>query len=257
MKIWMRIGVGAIVPAGIVGTYAARTNGESDPTFPPLADIVQRFRELWLFSHVGSDVLPSLRNLAIGLLLGVVVGIVLGAVLGLVGWLHDALVGLLHFGRSVPPIMLIPPLVLVLGVGDLAKIAIIALGAMPPVCLATIDGIRQVETVQVDMARSIRLGRVATVRDVYLPSASPSIFGGIQIALQIAFVLMVASEMVAAFRGLGYLTMQAQQSFDSRSMWAGILLLALLGFFLNLGYAAVRNRVLAWHVGMTRAEAKR
>jgi ABC-type nitrate/sulfonate/bicarbonate transport system permease component len=78
------------------------------------------------------------------------------------------------------------------------------------------------------------------MREVYLPSASPSIFGGAQISLQVAFVLI----------------MQAQLSFDSRTMWAGIILLALLGFLANALFTMIRSRVLAWHIDMTRTQAK-
>jgi ABC-type nitrate/sulfonate/bicarbonate transport system permease component len=206
---------------------------------------------------MGSDILPSLINLITGFLIAVVVGLLVGLILGRITWVRELCLPLINFGRSIPPIMLIPPLVLVLGIGDEGKIAIIAFGAVFPVCLATIDGMRQTDPVLLDMSRSIGLGKVTTLRQVYLPSAAPSIFGGIQVALQISLVLMVASEMLAAFRGLGYITMQAQLSFDSRTMWAGIVLLALLGFGLNLIFTFVRRRVLAWHIGMRELSSAR
>lgn len=255
MKRWKRIVLGLILPVLVIVGYAVWTSSSQSPYFPPLEDIANRFKDLWLFDKLGTDVLPSLLNLVVGLAAAVVAGLFLGLVLGRIVWLRAAFIGLLHFGRSVPPIMLIPPLVLVLGVGDISKVAIIAFGALFPVCLATIDGIRQTEPTLVDMARSIKLGRLATIRHVYLPAASPSIYGGAQISLQVAFVLMVASEMLAAYRGLGYITMQAQLSFDSRTMWAGIVLLALLGYVTSVVFNLIRKRALRWHAGMTRAES--
>jgi len=247
--------IGALPPIALVIGYAWWVERSPSAYFPPLNQILTRFQELWLSDRLMTDVVPSLRNLALGFALAVLGGLILGVVLGLSRWAREMFVPLLNLGRSIPPIMLIPPLVLVLGVGDSSKVAIIAFGAAFPVCLAAIDGIRQVDPALLDMARSIGLGRVGTVRQVFLPSASPTIYGGVQVALQVAYVLMIASEMLAAFRGLGYITMQAQLTFDARTMWAGILLLAILGFLTSLIFTLVRNRALSWHAGMTRAQA--
>jgi len=249
----IRIVLGALPPVLVIAGYSIWSSQTSSPYFPPIPDVVARFDELWLWDGFFTDVVPSLRNLLLGFSIAVASGLLVGVVFGLSRTTRELLVPLLNFGRSLPPIMLIPPLVLVLGVGDASKVAIIAFGAAFPVCLASIDGVRRTDPALLDMARSIGLGRTATVRHVYLPSASPTIFGGIQVSLQVAFVLMIASEMLAAFRGLGYITMQAQLTFDSRTMWAGIVLLAVLGFLANALFAILRSRALAWHTGMTRA----
>jgi sulfonate transport system permease protein len=136
----------------------------------------------------------------------------------------------------------------VLGVGDESKVAIIALGAFFPIALATVDGLRRTDPALLDVTRSLRLSRWRELVSAWLPSASPSIAGGMQTGLQFAFILMVASEMLAAVRGLGYLTMTAQATFDSRSVWAGIVLLAILGFAFNAVFVLIRDRVLRWHV---------
>jgi sulfonate transport system permease protein len=245
-----RIALGAALPVVAVAGYGVASAAGSNPFYPTLGKIGERFAALWLFDRIPTDVLPSLQNLLAGFLVAVAVGVVVGLLLGRVRILGQALMPLLTFGRSIPPLMLIPPLVLVLGIGDASKIAIIALGAVFPVLVATIDGMRQAEPVLLDVARAIGLGRTATVLRVWLPAAAPSMFGGIQTGLQIALVLMVSSEMIAAYRGLGYVTMQAQLTFDAPTVWAGIALLALLGFALNALLSLVHHRVLAWHEGM-------
>jgi sulfonate transport system permease protein len=245
-----RIILGAMAPLLIVVAYASWTSGTPSPFYPPVRDIAERFLDLWVFERVGTDVIPSLRNLAIGLALAVVAGVASGLLLGWFAWMRLLFLPLVTFGRSIPPITLIPPLVLVLGIEDGSKIAIIAFGCAFPICLATIDGMRQTDPALVDVSRSMGLRDLAILRRVYIPSAMPSIFGGLQVALQLALVLMVASEMVAAYRGLGYVTMQAQLSFDARTVWAGIVLLALIGFALHLLFLAVRRRALGWHIGL-------
>ncbi|GAA3663493.1 aliphatic sulfonate ABC transporter permease SsuC [Nocardioides ginsengisoli] len=250
MSLRSRVALGLVVPVAIVVSYALWSANAASPYFPPLDVILTRFRELWLFDLVASDVLPSLKNLGLGLLLAVIAGIPCGAILGRIRWMGEMFGPLLDFWRSVPPIMLIPPLVLILGIEDSAKVTIIAVGSFFPVCVATADGMRQADPTLVDAARAMRLGPLKTMVDIYLRAGSPAILGGIQIGLQAAFVLMVASEMLAAYRGIGYLTMQAQVTFDSVTMWAGTLLLALLGFTANAVFVAIRNRVLSWHTGM-------
>lgn len=253
MKRWSRSTLGVVVPVLAVTGYAVATTVDRNPFFPPIPVILERFAELWLFARFPTDVLPSLVNFVIGYVIAVVLGLLIGILVGRIRWLSEMVHPLIHFGRSVPPIMLIPPLVLVLGIGDASKIFVIALSATFPILLTTIDGMRQVDPALMDMSKSIGLGRVQTLQQVILPAASPAIYGGAQTALQVALILMVSSEMVAATRGVGYLTMQAQATFNAPSVWAGILLLALLGFLINALFALVRKRALAWHIGRAAA----
>ena len=248
MKILLRILLGAILPVGIIIAYTIWTSSVRNPFFPQPDTILLKFRELWLFDRVVSDVLPSLRNLLLGYVVAAIFGLSAGLALGRIPLLRLLFTPLLDFARSIPVIMLIPPFVLALGIGDASKLAIIALGTFFPIALATMDGLKRTDPALLDVTRSLRIPWWKELTVVWLPSAAPSIAGGMQIGLQFAFILMVASEMLAAYRGLGFVTMQAQLTFDSEGVWAGILLLALLGFLLNAASNAVRNRVLRWHV---------
>jgi ABC-type nitrate/sulfonate/bicarbonate transport system permease component len=257
VTILRKIAIGTIVPALVLAGYATWTGGEPVAFFPTPAAIADRFQELWLFGHLTSDLLPSLRNFVIGYAAAVVAGIAVGSAVGRLPLMRLLFAPLLDFGRSVPAIMLIPPLVLILGVGDTAKITIIATGAFFPIVLATIDGLARVDPALIDVTRSLQLSRWKELRVAWLPSAAPSIAGGMQTGLQFALILMVSSEMLAAVRGVGYLTMQAQLTFDSESVWSGIVLLALVGFALNALFVALRNRILVWHVAMRAASHAR
>lgn len=251
MKTSQRLWLGAILPIALIAIYWLQTYSGEDPYFPPISEIVERFVQIWIIDgRLMTDALPSLWNLLLGFVLAVVIGLLVGLVLGRLALLRRIFLPLMNFGRSIPPIMLIPPLVLVMGIGDESKVAIIAFAGLFPVALATIDGLRRTEPSHLDVARAVQLSRWKTLTDIYLPGASPAIFGGIQVSLQICLVLMISSEMLAAVRGLGYITMRAQLSFDTRTMWAGIVLLSILGFALNAAFDRVRHRSLAWHYGM-------
>lgn len=248
--------VGAVAPVVLVSGYSVWAFHAGNPFFPPTDEIASRFRQMWLFDLVASDLLPSLRNFALGYLIAVAAGLVAGIAISRITAFAVLVEPLLDFGRAIPAIMLIPPLVLVLGVGDLAKITIIGFGAFFPVVLATTDGMRRVDPALIDVAQALRISKLRQTFYVRLPAAAPAISGGLQTGLQFALVLMIASEMLAATRGVGYLTMQAQFTFDAPGVWSGIVLLALLGFAFNWLFVLGREHILGWHTAM-RATAKR
>jgi len=227
--------------------------GAAEPFFPPLREILARFREMWVFDQFVSDVLPSLRNMAAGYGIATVVGIAAGLVLARVRILREALEPLMHFVRATPGVALVPIFILLLGFGPTMKISIIATAAVFPTVIATMDGVRSADPVLLDISRAYQLTRRQRVTKVLLPSAGPQIFAGLQVSLQVAFVVMIASEMLGSTEGIGALTLLAQQSFAVTDMWSGIVLLGLLGYLVNLLFLLARSRVLHWYDGARKA----
>jgi len=123
------------------------------------------------------------------------------------------------------------------------------LGSVWPVLLNTVDGIRGVDPESIDMARSFGLSRWQRVGRVMLPAASPQIMVGLRTALSIAIILMVISEMQASSNGLGYKVLEAQRSFDVAGMFAGIIVIGVVGVLLNVLFVAGERRLMAWHHG--------
>ncbi|MGH3519495.1 MAG: ABC transporter permease [Haloechinothrix sp.] len=222
--------------------------------YPPLSEILQRFRELWLFDRFFTDVLPSLRNMLIGYAVSVIIGVGLGIVVAQVRIARNALEPLVHFLRSIPPVALVPIAILVLGFGADMKMAIIAFSAVFSTLIATLDGVRAADPLLDEVSKVYRISGRDRLFKVILPSAAPQILGGLQVSLQIAFVVMITSEMLASTEGIGYLTILAQQTFAITDMWAGMLLLGALGYLFNLAFTLAERRVLHWHIGM-RAQA--
>jgi ABC-type nitrate/sulfonate/bicarbonate transport system permease component len=227
----------------------ARTAG--DFFFPPLSEIGATFADEWLFTRIPTDLLPSLGRMLAGFALAVGGGVALGALLGFSRTLSTALDPVLQFLRALPPPALIPVSLLVFGAGDSAKIFLIALGAVWPVLLNTVDGVRGVDRTALDMARSYRVPAHARLTRLVLPAALPRIFAGARTALGIAIILMVVSELIGADNGVGYVVQLAQRGFDIPEMWAGTLLLGLLGFGANVLFVALEKRVLHWHIATT------
>lgn len=243
------------VPVVLIAAWWFGSLTSEDPNFPPLRDILIEFQKLWLFEHFVSDILPSVGNFLVAYLIACVAGIGLGVLLGLIRPLNQLLDPIVQLVRSIPAVALLPIFVATMGFGNEVRIFAIALAAMFPVLISTIDGIRATEPLLLETARVYRLTRVERLRQIYLPAASPQMFAGALVSLQVAFIVMITSEMLGSGIGIGALTMLAQATFDTKGMWAGILLLGVLGFLANVVFVAIRRRALAWYLGAQKAAA--
>lgn len=215
--------------------------------FPPLATIWESFHELWVFDRWPSDVLPSLSRMAIGLAIAIALGITLGALVGLVPIVSRAAGPYLEFFRAIPPAALIPAAILMFGIGDSMKIAIVAFGAIWPILLNTVDGVRSVHPTLLNTVRVFSVSSTRSFFRVILPAAGPQISAGIRNSLALGIILIIVSEMVASTNGLGYFILNSQRTFAIADMWSGILLLGLIGIVLNAAYVVIERVVLRWY----------
>lgn len=214
--------------------------------FPPLADIVSDLADGWFFEGMRENLVPSLMRILVGFSLAMVVGTVGGVALGLLPRVEAAFRPMLELLRSTPGVALLPIATIFLGIGDGMKIFMIVLASMWPILLNTIDGVRSVEPVLLQVARSYRLTLAYRIRYIYAPNAAPQIFAGGRVALAIATVVMVVTEMIGSPGGIGYYILDSQRSFNMLNMWSGIVVLGVLGYALNLAFRLVEGRVLAW-----------
>jgi ABC-type nitrate/sulfonate/bicarbonate transport system permease component len=245
------LGVSLIVPVAVIVLWWVLSADSTSAFYPPLKTILENFRDTWLFAHVGSDVVPSLIRFALGYLLAVVGGIALGVLFGRLRTLDLAFKPTVQFARSIPATGLVPVSITLMGIGNAPKIWLIAFVCVFPILLNTIDGVRGIERGLEDVGRTFRLTRRQRIFAVQLPSAAPQIFAGMRIALAIAFIMMIVTEMVGATSGIGFVTLNAQQSFQVPLMWSGMLLLGVLGAGLNVLFVLVERRVLRWHYRST------
>jgi ABC-type nitrate/sulfonate/bicarbonate transport system permease component len=219
------------------------------PSFylPSPARIATAFADVWFTRRILDDVLPSLGRLLAGYALAALVGVALGAAIGSYPRLRAATEPVLEFFRAVPPPVLVPLIMLIAGLDDTMKILVIVSGAVWPVLLNTIEGVRAVDEVLSDTARMYGVRGLSRLRRLVLPAASPQIMAGLRQALSVGIILMVIGEMFASTSGLGYTVVLFQHLFQIPEMWSGIVLLGLLGFALSLAFRAVERRVLHWH----------
>ncbi|MFI7505117.1 ABC transporter permease [Streptomyces sp. NPDC049687] len=244
------------LPAVLVVVWWLASDGSTDVYWPPLRTIVKTFPDVWTGERLRTDVRPSVLRLAGGYATAAVVGVALGTVIGSYRWVRAVCEPVLEFLRAVPPPVLVPVIMLFAGIGDTMKVLVIASGCVWPVLLNTVEGVRAVDPVMAETARSYGITGLARLRSVVLRSASPQIFAGLRQALSIGIILMVISEMFAASNGLGFTVVQFQRGFAIPGMWTGILVLGLLGFVLSVLFQVVERRVLGWYHGL-RASTRR
>lgn len=246
------------VLAGLALVWQLAATVVDDPTsWPTFTEVLARVWSAWAADPAawGSAIVPSLARLLAGWAMAVVAGVVIGTLIGLSATARDYLGPAISFLRAIPPPALLPLFIVLLGIGDGMKAAVIAFGAVWPILLNTADGVASVDPLQRDTARAYRIGFLDELLRIVLPAAAPKIFAGLRISLSIAVILMVISEMIATVDGVGFALVQAQRSFRTLDVWAAIVVLGIIGFSLNAALAVVEGRALRWHRGAMRTEA--
>ncbi|GAA3115200.1 ABC transporter permease [Planomonospora alba] len=248
--------------AVLVAAWEAVTRAVQESYFPPPSQIVVAMHELWFSGPAGSlfltedareDFGHSLYNLFGGWVLACLAGVVLGVALGRSRTLADYVEPVIHFGRAVPPPTLLSFYIAVFSLGTPMQVATIVSGVVWPVLLNTIDGVRTVDRLQLDSAQVFGVRGSGLLLRVVIPAAMPKIVAGLRISLGIALILMVLSELVGSTAGIGSLLIGAQRSFELPEMWAGIMLLGVLGYLLNAVFVTVERRLLRWHLNVREA----
>ncbi|GGH44866.1 ABC transporter permease [Microbacterium album] len=238
------------LPLLLIAVWWLATLGSTSPFVPKPVPLVTTFLDTWFGGRLFADVLPSLGRFAAGTALAIVLGITLGLLVGLSRGLQAFTEPTFEFFRAVPPPVLIPVLGLLIGVGDEMKIVVIVVGAIWPVLLNTIAGVRAADSVQTETSRSYGISGLNRIRYQVLPSAAPQILAGVRQSLPIGIILMVISEMFFSSSGLGFTIIQFQRQFAVPQMWSGILLLGLIGFAVSMLFKVVERRLLRWYYGL-------
>ncbi|MFI6480145.1 ABC transporter permease [Nonomuraea sp. NPDC050663] len=224
--------------------------------FPPPSVIVVRLHEMWfsgplsqafLTDEALDDLVPSLTRLFVGWAAAAAAGVVVGLMLGRSARLAALVEPLLHFGRSVPPSTLLPVFLLLFKIGTPMQVASIVYGVIWPVLINSMDGARYVDRQYIETGTVFRVSTSQRILRIILPAAAPKIFAGLRLSVSLALIMMVVSELVGSSEGIGHRLLEAQSEFDIPAMWAGIVLLGVLGIVLNSAFIAVERVVLSWH----------
>ncbi|CEA09205.1 Bicarbonate transport system permease protein CmpB [Arthrobacter saudimassiliensis] len=242
------------LPLLLILIWWAATLGSTNFFVPKPGQLASTLVDVWVGERFFQDILPSVGRLLLGVALAILLGVALGTAIGTVRWLRSLLEPLLEFFRAIPPPVLIPVLMLLIGVNDQMKVGVIVMGCIWPVLLNTIEGVRAVDGTLSDTSRTFRISGASRLRYLVLPSAGPQIMAGVRQCLSIGLILMVISEMFASSEGLGFTIVQFQRSFAIPEMWSGIVVLGLIGVAMSLVFQWSERRILAWYHGQREVE---
>jgi NitT/TauT family transport system permease protein len=214
--------------------------------FPPLSEVLKAWWKLLLSGDLADHTLASLSRSLGGFALALVISIPLGLAIGWWKPVSEYLNPLLETMRNTAALAILPVFILLLGLGETSKIAIVLYACAFPLLLNTISGVKNVDPLLIKSARSMGLSSISLFRKVIIPAATPTIFVGIRQAGASSILVLVAAEMVGAKSGLGYLIQYAQFSFLITDMYAGILSISVIGLIINFLLVSLEKRLTGW-----------
>lgn len=226
--------------------WGTRSGLISNLTLPRPSDVLLTLLQLAQSGLLWQHLLPSLGRLLVGATLGTLAGIAVGILIGLFSLARAGLVPLVAALFPIPKIALLPLFVIWFGIDEASKYALIAFGTFTPTVVATYGAVDNVERSLVRMGQSFGLGWLSIVRKIILPGAMPGILSGLRVSLAIAIILLVAAEMLGAQYGIGAYILEAGSLYDLERLFAGVLILSLLGIVISSAIGRVERHFLRW-----------
>ena len=196
--------------------------------------------------EIGMSLAASMYRILVGFAAGSLIGLAVGLVTGtsaLADKIGNPIVNALY---PIPKIALLPLFILWLGIGELSKVTIIAMGVFFPVAMNTYSGVKNVDTLLIKVAVSFNASWWKTMKSVVLPNALPMIFAGLRLAAGTSLLLLVAAEMIAAQVGIGALILHYGDLMITDRLMAGVIVLSLLGLIFNLLLQWIERKAVPW-----------
>ncbi|MXF45517.1 taurine ABC transporter permease TauC [Raoultella sp. Lac2] len=203
----------------------------------------QGFMDATLWQHLAA----SLARIAIALVAATILGVPVGIAMGLSPTIRGILDPLIELYRPVPPLAWLPLVIIWFGIGETPKILLIYLAIFAPVVMSTLAGVKSAQQVRIRAAQSLGASRAQVLWLVILPGALPEILTGLRIGLGVGWSTLVAAELIAATRGLGFMVQSAGEFLATDVVLPGIAVIAIIAFLLELGLRALQRRLTPWH----------
>jgi NitT/TauT family transport system permease protein len=225
---------------------ASRTGLLNERFFPAPTSIVSSFFDLLGSGTLLDDTWISIRRLVIGLVIGGLPALLLGIGMGLYRPLRAAIDPLVAATYPIPKSAILPLLLLIFGLGESSKIAMVAIAAFFPIVMNTCTGVLQIDRIYHDVGRNYGAGRRQTFRTIALPGAMPLIMTGVKLAIGLGLITLVIAEMMGAKSGLGYLIWNSWQVFAVPDMYVGLVVISILGVVLTAVVSEFERLLTPW-----------
>jgi NitT/TauT family transport system permease protein len=232
------VGIWQLLPSlgGLLESYIV-------PPTRVLEEVVVLARAGDLWTHITI----SLQRAFVGFLLASLIAVPLGFIMG--GWfkgIERTFYPILAFFSKLNPFSLFPLFVMVLGIGEVSKTAIVMWVCLWPLLFRTMSGVRDLDASLIKAARGMGCGSLELFIKVVIPGATPEIFSGLQMAAGTSFFILVAAEMIGSTRGLGYMVWNAQMQFMIPRLFAATVTISSFGLAINWALKTIERRLLSW-----------
>jgi len=231
----------------LIWELASRSGFVNALILPPPSMALGDLIKLVLDGELPRALWASLYRIVCGFALAVTVGVALGALMARIRLLNLLLDPVVELLRPISPLAIYPLAILWFGIGDTSKIFVIGLAASFPVILNTYAGVRSIDPNFFRASQSLGATPTEIFTTIVLPGSLPQIFTGVRLAWGISLIVIIAAEMVGASVGIGYMVLEAQQTFRTERVFAGIIVIGLFGFLTDLGFRRLRRALLPWY----------
>lgn len=240
--------LGLLLPLGVLGVWqlAASSGAFSVTQLPPPGDVVWATTDLISRGVLWEHIFISVQRVALGFVIGSSIALVLGSVVGLSAFASQLLMPTIGALRAVPSLAWVPLLLIWMGIYEEPKVTLIAIGAFFPVFTTVSSGFAAVDRKLLEVGRAYGLRGVRLASSIFLPAAAPTIFSGLRLGLAQSWLFLVAAELIASSKGLGFLLLDSQNTARTDILFLAIILLAILGKLSDVLVGLAERRTLRW-----------
>lgn len=245
---WLTFVLALAGPVIVLGIWELLSRAEviNPLFFPPPTSLNQTAQDLISSGQLWDDLRASFGRIGAGFLIAAVPGVILGLLMGLWWPLRAMLNPIAAAFFAIPKIAILPLVIIIFGIGETSKIAMVAVSVFFLVVLSTMSAVLEVDSRYFDVARNSGASWMQQVRTVALPGALPGIFSGLRLAMGFSLLVIVGTEFLAAKNGIGYLIWNSYQTFAIEKMYVGLIVTALLGWLLNVVMDEIERVAIPW-----------
>jgi ABC-type nitrate/sulfonate/bicarbonate transport system permease component len=252
-SLWRRIGgerVAAILaPIGLLVLWeiAVRTCLLNPQFFPAPTTIAGQFAGMLSSGELVETTWISVRRLLIGFAIGAVPAVVIGIIMGLNRWVRTIAEPIVAATYPIPKTAIFPLLLIIFGLGESSKIAVVAIGVFFPVIVNTAAGVLGIHQIHHDVGRNFRASRLQVFRTIALPGAAPLIIAGMKLGIGMALMLIVVAEMLGGTDGLGFMIWNSWSTFRVETMYVALIVISVLGVVMTYILTEIEHRLTPWN----------
>jgi NitT/TauT family transport system permease protein len=241
---WLPLAIAAALL--LAWEVAARAGWVPALFFPAPSTIARTTVKLGLQGTLLQNTGITLLRITLGVLIGGSLGALLGLVMGMSRPLRRVVEPFVSAAHPIPKVAIFPLILIMFGVGESSKVAVVALAAFFPMLISTMNGVSQIQSIYFEVARNYGAGRRQEFTRVVLPGSLPSMLTGLLLALNIALLLCIAVEMISASQGLGAMIWMSWQTLRTEELYAALLVIVVLGISFNVLFHRLLRRLVPW-----------